>query len=240
MPKASDPSVVNVGPLDGTEAIVVDNGTNAALKTTPADIKAYIVAYLTGATPETLDTFRELAAALGDDPNFAATTAAAIGGKISKSLATAAGQFLVSTGVGEWAVKTINEVKTLLGLGSAAYTDATAYASVTDARLTETGPELVAANGEPSTLNLNFGRWFEISATALAGGNAFSVALSNIPAAPSKIAVTLTLLTGANIPTVTWPTGVTAPTLAANKEYWFTLATRNNGATWRLFPAGEF
>lgn len=51
--------------------------------------------------------------------------------KIPKSLATAVSQFLVSTAAGAWAVKTVSEVKTLLGLGSAAYTASTAYATAT-------------------------------------------------------------------------------------------------------------
>ena len=41
-------------------------------------------------------------------------------GKINKSLATAASQFLVSSAAGQWAIKTIAEIKTLLGLGTAA------------------------------------------------------------------------------------------------------------------------
>lgn len=49
--------------------------------------------------------------------------------KIPKSLATAASQFLVSSAAGAWVVKTIAEIKTLLGLGSAAYTNSTAYAT---------------------------------------------------------------------------------------------------------------
>ena len=49
--------------------------------------------------------------------------------KISRSLATAANQFLLSSAVGQWAVKTIDEIKALLGLGSAAYTNSTAYAT---------------------------------------------------------------------------------------------------------------
>ncbi len=44
-------------------------------------------------------------------------------GKISKSLATAASQFLISTAAGQWAVKTIAEIKTLLGLKGAAEKD---------------------------------------------------------------------------------------------------------------------
>ncbi len=49
-----------------------------------------------------------------------------------KSLATTANQILVSSGVGSWIVKTITEIKTILGLGSAAYTDSTTYASKTE------------------------------------------------------------------------------------------------------------
>ncbi|MDF2984723.1 MAG: hypothetical protein K0R50_233 [Eubacterium sp.] len=40
--------------------------------------------------------------------------------KISRSLATAANQFLLSSAVGQWAVKTVAEIKTLLGIKSAA------------------------------------------------------------------------------------------------------------------------
>lgn len=42
------------------------------------------VAELVSGSPETLDTLRELSTALGDDPNFAATVAAQIGGKVDK------------------------------------------------------------------------------------------------------------------------------------------------------------
>lgn len=49
--------------------------------------------------------------------------------KIPKSLATAADQVLVSTGAGAWAVKTLAQIKTWLGLGTAAYTASTAYAT---------------------------------------------------------------------------------------------------------------
>lgn len=98
------------------------HGTTAAdVGADPAGTAAAAVAALVGSTPETLDTLKELADALGDDPNFAATTAAAIGNKIDKSLATAANQFLVSSGIGAFVTKTVDDIKTLLGLGSAAY-----------------------------------------------------------------------------------------------------------------------
>lgn len=48
---------------------------------------------------------------------------------IPKNIATAASQFLISSAAGIWVIKTIAEVKTLLGLGTAAYTDSSAYAT---------------------------------------------------------------------------------------------------------------
>ena len=49
--------------------------------------------------------------------------------KIPKSLATAANQFLVSSGASNWVIKTIAQVKELLGLKSAAYTESSSYAT---------------------------------------------------------------------------------------------------------------
>lgn len=44
------------------------------------------VAEIVGAAPSTLDALNELAAAIGNDPNFAATMTAALGGKLNSSL----------------------------------------------------------------------------------------------------------------------------------------------------------
>jgi len=49
---------------------------------------------------------------------------------VKKSLATAASQFLISSAAGVWVVKTIAEIRTLLGLGSAAYVSASTFATV--------------------------------------------------------------------------------------------------------------
>jgi hypothetical protein len=75
---------------------------------------------------------------------------------IPKSLATAVSQFLVSSAVGVWAIKTIAEVKTLLGLGSAAYTASTAYATAAqgtkaDAALQNAAAFATAAQGTLAT-----------------------------------------------------------------------------------------
>lgn len=54
---------------------------------------------------------------------------------IPKSLATAANDFLVASGVGVFVKKTLAEVKTILGLGTAAYTASTAYATAAQGTL---------------------------------------------------------------------------------------------------------
>lgn len=54
------------------------------------------VTAMVDSAPETLNTLNELAAALGDDPNFATTVATEIGGKVSKSGDTMTGQLTAS------------------------------------------------------------------------------------------------------------------------------------------------
>ena len=61
---------------------------------TSAQVSAKIstaVAALVDSSPATLDTLNELAAALGDDPNFATTTSTAIGTKVTKNADITAG-----------------------------------------------------------------------------------------------------------------------------------------------------
>ena len=55
------------------------------------------ISNLVDSSPATLDTLNELAAALGDDPNFATTVATNIGTKVSKSGDTMTGALTVST-----------------------------------------------------------------------------------------------------------------------------------------------
>lgn len=70
-----------------TLGILIQNKTNtdllnAAGSTTSIDeIKVQVQAAIVDSAPETLDTLNELAAALGDDPNFATTIATQIGNK---------------------------------------------------------------------------------------------------------------------------------------------------------------
>ncbi len=87
-------SVDGVG--SGLDADLLD-GKHASEFTTPADLNAAI-SDLVAASPGTLDTLNELAAALGDDPNFAATMTALIGTKLDKSGGTIAGALIMSGG----------------------------------------------------------------------------------------------------------------------------------------------
>lgn len=95
-------------------------------------------------------------------------------------------------------------------------------------------------NGQTLSLDYNSGSVFDVNATALAAGNTFTISVSSAPLGLVVGTVAIILGTGANIPTVTWPSGVTAPVLLASKEHWFSLATRDNGTTWRLFEGGVF
>ena len=70
---------------------------------------------------------------------------------IQSSLGTAADQVPVSSGVGAWASKTLAQFKTWLGLGSAAYTASTAYATATqgaeaDSTATTVATHLIASD----------------------------------------------------------------------------------------------
>lgn len=71
--------------LTGTpEAPTATPGTNTTQIATSAFVQAAIAALLESA-PETLDTLNELAAALGDDPNFATTVTNTIATKLAKA-----------------------------------------------------------------------------------------------------------------------------------------------------------
>lgn len=71
---------VTWGAILGSLADQVDLQAALASKATPADI-ATAIAALVDTSPAALDTLNELAAALGDDPNFATTITNALAGK---------------------------------------------------------------------------------------------------------------------------------------------------------------
>lgn len=71
-------------------------GTNSAQIATTAFVRAAIAA-LVGSSPAALDTLNELAAALGNDPNFATTMTNALAGKLGKTETAAKAAALASS-----------------------------------------------------------------------------------------------------------------------------------------------
>jgi hypothetical protein len=95
---------------------------------TPADVAAAIAA-LVNAAPGTLDTLNELAVALGNDANFAATITAALAGKQPLHADLTAYNALTKTpyGLALMALADAAAGRTALGLGTAALSAATAF-----------------------------------------------------------------------------------------------------------------
>ena len=68
-----------------TDDLIGDASVDGTGGNTVTDRIASAVSLLVDSSPETLDTLNELAAALGDDPNFATTVSTSIGTKVSKA-----------------------------------------------------------------------------------------------------------------------------------------------------------
>jgi hypothetical protein len=92
-----------------SHAISDVTGLQTALdaKATPADVTAAITAVI-DAAPASLDTLNELAAALGDDANFASTVTTALAGKVSTSDSRL-------TDAREWTADTISQAEAEAG-----------------------------------------------------------------------------------------------------------------------------
>jgi hypothetical protein len=103
----------------------------------PAQIAAAIAA-LVDTAPGTLDTLNELAAALGDDPNFAATMTAALAGKQPLDSDLTAIADLSTTPFGRALLELVDAAagRSALELGTMATQAATAYAALTGATFT--------------------------------------------------------------------------------------------------------
>lgn len=146
--------VDTAGTVDGTAAVVgdqfVSDGTDfqkiatsgavvldeddfasdsAALPASQQSIAAYIAAQILDAPPEALNTLNELAAALGDDANFAATVTSALAGKQGADatltalagLSTAANKLIYATGDDAFSTSDLTALaRTLLANSTAA------------------------------------------------------------------------------------------------------------------------
>lgn len=78
-----------------TAALVLAGNAGAALEATPLQQVQTLIAALADSAPATLDTLNELAAALGDDPNFATTLTAALAAKVPLAGGTMTGDLVL-------------------------------------------------------------------------------------------------------------------------------------------------
>lgn len=159
---------------------LIDDGDAAAARATlgaasPADIAAAIAA-LVDASPGTLDTLNELAAALGDDPNFAATLTAALGGKqpldatltALAALATVADRMIYATGADAFATTPLTAfARTLLDDADAATARATLAAAPLAGPAFTGVPTAPTAAGGNNTTQLATTAFVQAALTAL-------------------------------------------------------------------------
>jgi hypothetical protein len=116
-PDASDTTKGLVELATVPEAVA---GTDSTRAVTPQGLAAGLAALIASA-PGSLDTLNELAAALGDDANFAATMATLIGTKVPMARTLAALDLSAD--------RSASDLRTALGLGSAALQAASAFAT---------------------------------------------------------------------------------------------------------------
>ena len=114
---------VNAKPTGTGGATINDSAVNTTQTWSSSKSTAAIqaaVATLVAASPATLDTLNELAAALGNDPNFATTIAGQIGGKANAVHTHTASQISDASALGRTILQALNatDVRTAIGAGT--------------------------------------------------------------------------------------------------------------------------
>lgn len=107
--------------LTGTEKLLgLDGTTNKAWLM--SQIATYVAALIVDSAPATLDTLNELAAALGDDPNFATTIASALAGKqpldsdlTAIAALSPADDYVLQRKSGAWTARSVAQLRADIG-----------------------------------------------------------------------------------------------------------------------------
>ena len=151
------------------------------------------VSNLVDSAPSTLDTLNELAEALGDDPDFATTTATAIGNKLNASAVSSFGLTLIDDA-------NASTARSTLGLGSAALSAASDFATSSQADQT-----VSLTGGGSTTITGTYPNFTITSAAGTAVGVSGDLSTGNVVLAGSgnttvsKSGQTITISsTGAN------------------------------------------
>jgi hypothetical protein len=105
----------------------------------------------------------------------------------------------------------------------------------------DTRTDLTATNASTMTCNYSLGNAFKIDASAMGAGESFTITMSNLPASAVYSAWSILIVTGANLPTVSYTNldaDVATPVIIASKDNEIIGRTWDNG-TKIVYTVGE-